>query len=157
MTESVARFLGRYFPVFMGTIFMAILSTAMVTVLVDENYLRGLDQPLRTELSGWGLLSLTAFFGLSNFMIVRGRRWATGLLVGYFAFCLMLVLPTIQYRPHTVAFSLGVAFPLLGLLLLNTERHREMRRKLIEIRIQRNTAKANYKKHRNKAGASRAR
>nr|WP_315414204.1 hypothetical protein [uncultured Pseudomonas sp.] len=157
MTESVASFLGRYFPMFMGTIFMAILSTAMVTVLVDENYLRGLDQPLRTELSGWGLLSLTAFFGLSNFMIVRGRRWATGLLVGYFAFCLMLVLPTIQYRPHTVAFSLGVAFPLLGLLLLNTERHREMRRKLIEIRIQRNTAKANYKKYRNKAGASRAR
>lgn len=157
MTESVASFLRRYFPVFMGTIFMAILSTAMVTVLVDENYLRSLDQPLRTELSGWGLLSLTAFFGLSNFMIVRGRRWATGLLVGYFAFCLMLVLPTIQYRPHTVAFSLGVAFPLLGLLLLNTERHREMRRKLIEIRIQRNTAKANYKKYRNKTGVRRAR
>lgn len=159
MNESLINFLIRYFPVFMGTIFMAIFSTAVLTVLVDEIYLRELGQPLRTELSGWGLLSFTFFFGFANFMIARGRAWAAGLLMGYFAFCLMLVISTIQYRPHTVAFSLGVAFPLLGLLLLNTDRHREMRQKLFEIRIQRNAARAIYKKYSNKlkARARRAR
>ncbi|KAA8562458.1 MULTISPECIES: hypothetical protein, partial [unclassified Pseudomonas] len=153
MNESPLRFLRRNFPVFMSTIFMAIFSTAMVTVLVDDHYLRKLEPSLRTELMGWGLLSLTFFFGFSNFMIVRGFNWAVGLLAGYFAFCLMLVIPTIQYRPHTVAFSLGVVFPLLGLLLLNTERHREMRQKLFEIRIQRNTARAIYKNYCNKLKA----
>ncbi|WP_256575412.1 hypothetical protein [Pseudomonas sp. NFPP28] len=147
MNESLLSFLLRYFPVFMGTIFMAIFSTAMVVVLVDDHYLGRLEPSLRTESTGWGLLSLTFFFGVSNFMIARGYRWAAGLFVGYFAFCLMLVVPTIQYRPHTVAFSLGVLFPVLGLLLLNTERHREMRQKLFEVRIQRNAAKAIYKKH----------
>jgi len=159
VNESLISFLTRYFPVFMGTIFMAIFSTAMLTVLVDETYLRELDQPLRTELSGWGLLLLTFFFGFANFMIARGRSWAANLLMGYFAFCLMLVISTIQYRPHTVAFSLGVVFPLLGLLVINTDRHREMRQKLFEIRIQRNAVRATYKKYSNKlkAKARRAR
>lgn len=147
MNDSLTSFLVRYFPVFMGTIFMAIFSTAMVTILVGDHYLRRLEPSLRTELSGWGLLSLTVFFGLSNLMIVRGHRWATGLLVGYFAFCLLLVIPTIQYRPHTVAFFLGVVFPMMGLLLLNCERYRELRRKLFEIRIQRNTARRINKKY----------
>ncbi len=147
MNESLNGFLIRYFPVFMGTIFMAIFSTAMVTVLVEDHYLRSIEPSLRSESSGWGLLSLAVFFGLSNFMILRGRQWANGLLVGYFAFCLMLVIPTIQYRPQTVAFSLGIVFPLLGLLLLNTERHREMRQKLFEIRIQRKRASIIYKKY----------
>lgn len=145
MNDSLISFLTRYFPVFMGTIFMAIFSTAMLTVVVEESYLRRLDPSLRAELSGWGLLSLTVFFGFVNFMIARGRRWAAGLLAGYFAFCLLLVLPAIQYGPHTLAYSLGIAFPLLGLLLLNTHRHREMRQKLFEVRIQRNAARAIYK------------
>jgi hypothetical protein len=149
VNESLISFLRCYFPVFMGTIFMAIFSTAMVTVLVDEIYLLELGQPLRTELSGWGLLSLTFFFGFANFMIARGRLWAASLLVGYFAFCLMLVISTIQHRPHAVALSLGVVFPLLGLLLLTTDRHREMRQKLFEIRIQRNAVRAIYKKNSN--------
>ncbi len=76
--------------------------------------------------------------------------WAASLLMGYFAFCLMLVISTIQSRPHTVAFSRGVVFPLLGLLLLNTDRHREMRQKLFEIRILRNAVRTTYKKYSNK-------
>jgi hypothetical protein len=147
MTDSVARFLTRYFPVFMGTIFMAIFSGAMVTVLINATYLRRLEPSLQTEVSGWALLSLTAFLVFGNFMIARGRRWAAGFMVGYFAFCLMLVIPTIQFSPHTLAYALGIASPLLGLLLLNTPRHREMRQKLSEIRAQRAVVVALYEKH----------
>lgn len=159
MSESVAGFLIRYFPVFMGTIFMGLFAGAMVTVLVDTTYLRSLEPSLQAEVSGWSLLSMTAFLVFANFMIARGRKWAASVLMGYFAFSLMLVLPMIQYRPHTVAFSLGVAFPLFGLLLLNTHRHREMRQKLFEIHIQRNAARAIYETYSNqlKAKARRAR
>lgn len=153
MSESVAGFLIRYFPVFMGTIFMGIFGGAMVTVLLDATYLRSLEPSLQAEVSGWSLLSMIAVLVFANIMIARGRTWAASLLMGYFAFSLMLVIPTIQYRPHTVALSLGIAFPLLGLLLLNTHRHREMRQKLFEIRIQRNAARAIYEKHSNKLKA----
>ncbi|WP_256587033.1 MULTISPECIES: hypothetical protein [Pseudomonas] len=153
MSESVAGFLIRYFPVFIGTIFMGIFAGAMVTVLVDTSYLRSLEPSLQAEVSGWGLLSMTAVLAFANFMIARGRKWAASLLMSYFAFSLMLVLPMIQYRPHTLAFSLGIAFPLLGLLLLNTHRHREMRQKLFEIHIQRNATRVIYKKYSNKLKA----
>jgi len=43
----------------------------------------------------------------------------------------------IYFAPHQVLYGLAVLFPLLGLLLLNSNRHREMRSKLVEIRHQR--------------------
>lgn len=69
--------------------------------------------------------------------MVCGRYWASVVLAGYFALCLMLVVPTIEYHPHTLVYSLGVVCPLCGMLVLNTERHREMCQKLFELRVQR--------------------
>jgi hypothetical protein len=40
----------------------------------------------------------------------------------------------IQYPPHLLVYTSAVLFPLFGLLLLNSKRHREMRKKLLEIR-----------------------
>lgn len=71
----------------------------------------------------------------------RGRSWATSLLMGYFAFCLMLVVSTIQSR-----------FPSWG-YFCSILSHREMRQKLFEIRIQRNAVRAICKKYSNKVKA----
>jgi hypothetical protein len=62
-----------------------------------------------------------------------GDRW----VAGYFLACLAAVLPTFAYGPHQGVYVFAVLLPLLGLLLLNSKRHREMRSKLIEIRHQR--------------------
>ena len=43
------------------------------------------------------------------------------------------------------AYVMGLLFPLAGLLLLNSQRHREMRQKLVELRHLREAATAKYK------------
>ncbi|KRP67064.1 hypothetical protein TU82_05045 [Pseudomonas orientalis] len=135
--DSIASVLRRYLPVLIGTTVMAILSGILVTVLDDSTYLRRFDPSLKAQMSGWSLITLAAVLVFSSVMMVRGRHWASIVLAGYFALCLMLVVPSIQYHPHSLAYSLGVVCPLCGLLLLNTERHREMRQKLFELRVQR--------------------
>ncbi|WP_371318751.1 hypothetical protein [Pseudomonas gingeri] len=83
-----------------------------------------------------------------NFMVVRGRpQWVWG-VVGVLVVCLLGVLPTIEDRPHKVIYALAVLFPLLGLLLLNSQRHREMRSKLVDIRHQREALKQALKPRR---------
>lgn len=74
---------------------------------------------------------------LGNLLIARGRAWAVWWVAGYFLACLVAVLPTFAYGPHQGAYLFAVLLPLLGLLLLNSKRHREMRGKLVDIRRQR--------------------
>ncbi|CRM22274.1 hypothetical protein [Pseudomonas sp. 31 R 17] len=136
-SDSVARVLRRNLPVLLGTTAMAILSGLLVTVLDDATYLRRFDPSLKAQMSGWSLVALATVAVFSNVMMVCGRHWAGVVLAGYFAMCLMLVVPTLQYHPHTLAYSLGVVCPLCGLLLLNSERHREMRHSLFKLRVQR--------------------
>ena len=78
-------------------------------------------------------------------MIARGYPWATKLVAGYLGACLLFALPMIQYDLHTLVYGSAVLFPLLGLLLLNSKRHREMRQKLLEIRHLRQAAIAKRK------------
>ncbi|KQW40991.1 hypothetical protein ASC85_15305 [Pseudomonas sp. Root401] len=59
------------------------------------------------------------------------------MIVAFYVLCFLTVLPSHGYEPHPVVYMTGVLFPLLGLLLLNSKRHREMRSKLLEIRRQR--------------------
>jgi hypothetical protein len=131
---DMGSFLARYFPVFMGTIFMAIFSGASAVSLAGVTYLRGVDPVLKSNYSGLAILILVAVIVFGNFMIARGRPWATGLVAGYLGCCLLFVLPMIQYPPHLLVYTSAVLFPLFGLLLLNSKRHREMRKKLLEIR-----------------------
>ncbi|SDS95569.1 hypothetical protein SAMN04490205_4222 [Pseudomonas trivialis] len=125
---------------------MAVLSGASAIVLNEAAYLRKLDPVLKAEVSRWSLLLLTAAVVLLNVLIARGHNWAAGWLAGYFAVCLMSILPTLDDCTHRLAFSSGVVFSLLGLLLLNTDWHREMRHACREMRAQRALARAMYKR-----------
>ena len=136
--DSIASVLRRYLAVVVGSTAMAIVSGILVTVLDDSTCLRRLDPSLKAQMSGWSLAALATVAVFSNVMMVCGRHWAGIVLAGYFVMCLMLVVPTLQYHPHTLAYSMGIVCPLCGLLLLNTERHREMRQTLLELRVQRN-------------------
>ncbi|POA31117.1 MULTISPECIES: hypothetical protein [unclassified Pseudomonas] len=130
----LTRYLARYFPVFMGTIFMAIFSGSSAVSLAGVTYLRDVDPELKSSYSGLAILVLVAVIVFGNVMIARGRPWATALVAGYLGCCLLFVLPMIQYHLHVLVYGSAVLFPLLGLLLLNSKRHREMRQKLLEVR-----------------------
>ncbi|MCW1246923.1 hypothetical protein OC610_21085 [Pseudomonas sp. SAICEU22] len=134
---SLKPFLARYFPVFMATILLGCFSGSTLLVLAGTTYWRALEPSARTDFIGLGTLALVFVLVLGNLMIARGRAWATWWVAGYFLACLAAVLPTFAYGPHQGVYVFAVLLPLLGLLLLNSKRHREMRSKLIEIRHQR--------------------
>ncbi|CRM04180.1 MULTISPECIES: hypothetical protein [Pseudomonas] len=131
---EMGSFLARYFPVFMGTIFMAIFSGSASVSMAGVTYLRGLDPALKANYSVGAILALVAVLVFGNVMIARGYPWATRLVAAYLGACLLFVLPMIQYDLNKLVYGSAVLFPLLGLLLLNSKRHREMRKKLSEIR-----------------------
>lgn len=134
---SLKAFLARYFPVFMGTILLGCFSGSTLLVLAGATYWRALEPSARTDYVGLGTLALVLVLVLGNLLIVRGRAWAVWWVAGYFLACLAAVLPTFAYGPHQGVYLFAVLLPLLGLLLLNSKRHREMRKKLVEIRRQR--------------------
>ncbi|CDF96512.1 MULTISPECIES: membrane protein [unclassified Pseudomonas] len=130
-------FFQRHFLGFIAAIFTAYLSVALALALAFVTYFRSWplkDSGIYIMLAGAVVTLLVAH---GNLMVLWGRpRWVW-LLVGVFVACLAFVLPMIYFAPHQVLYGLAVLFPLLGLLLLNSKRHREMRSKLVEIRHQR--------------------
>ncbi|MDO7898076.1 hypothetical protein [Pseudomonas citrulli] len=134
---ALKHFLARYFPVFMATVLLGCFSGSMLLVLAGTTYWRALEPSARTDYVGLGTLALVLVLVAGNFLIARGRAWAVWGVAGYFLACLVAVVPMFAYRPHQGVYLFAVLLPLLGLLLLNSKRHREMRGKLVEIRRQR--------------------
>lgn len=124
--------LARYFPTFICSIFMCIFSIVMATVLVTRTWFS--DHPQRAAYSWLFMMGASLMLTTGGFLLTRGRLWATWILVGILTICLLAVLPTVPTRGQTsdlVAYALGLSFPLLGLLSLNSKRSRELREQLV--------------------------
>lgn len=137
--NSLKDFLAQYFPSFIGAFFLAVLSMSSALSLVESTYFGSYSGLARVMLVITIVLSLTLTFG--HFMMIRGRRWAVWIIVAFYLVSLMAVLPTYSYRPHIFSYTTGILFPLLGLLMLNSKRHREMREELVKVREQRMKAR----------------
>ncbi|MGY2226751.1 hypothetical protein ACW9IK_28995 [Pseudomonas gingeri] len=134
---SLPRFLAQYFPTFIGGIFAALVAISCGVPLVGDHFFP--DTSLDGQATGMfvAVLVLALLVVHCNFLIVRGRpQWVWGLVL-VFALCFLSVLPTITSHPHRFIYALAVLAPLVGLLLLNSRRHREMRHRLVAIRHQR--------------------
>ncbi|KJH87945.1 MULTISPECIES: hypothetical protein [Pseudomonas] len=134
---GVRVFLIQYFPVFMGAIFASVFALVFAVPLFFDSYFQALSLADNAKWSFFGGVALTLVIVHCNFMIARGRPVWVWPMVAVLGLCFFCVLPTIAYRPDRLIYSLSLLFPLLGLLLLNSKRHREMRSKLVEIRHQR--------------------
>lgn len=77
-------------------------------------------------------------FGIAQSLVLHGYPGWVWLQVGVFMSYLLLVVPTIIYSPDHLLFTLTLLSPLTGLLCLNSNRQREMRREMLEIRHKRN-------------------
>lgn len=145
---SLPRFLAQYFPTFIGGIFAALIAIACGVPMVGDSFFSGASLGEQTTGSFLAVMALALVVVHCNFMIVRGRpQWVRGLVM-VFVLCLLSALPTIFYQPHRVIYALAVFSPLMGLLLLNSKRHREMRSKLVEIRHQREALRRSMAKRR---------
>ncbi|MGY2377824.1 hypothetical protein ACW9IB_25295 [Pseudomonas sp. SDO524_S393] len=131
---GIRSFLAQYFPVFMGAIFAAVFSLVFAVPLIFDSYFPRLPMDDNLKYSFLGGLALTWGIVQCNFMIARGRPQWVWPLVALLVLCVLAVLPTFAFGPHPLSYGLSLLCPLLGLLLLNSKRHREMRKKLLEIR-----------------------
>ncbi len=137
-TLSLRRFLA-------GAIFAALIGIACGVPLVGDHYFP--TASLGEQATGMSATVMLLGFVVAhcNFMIVRGRpQWVRGLVL-VFALCFLGVLPTITSYPNRVVYLFA---PLLGLLLLNSKRHREMRERLVDIRKQRESLRRTLQKRR---------
>lgn len=134
-THDLQAFLARYFPTFICTFFLAVFSISSAIALVSSAWFR--EHPNGANYTLIAALSLTVVLCFATFMMIRGRTWAVWIIVALFLTSLFVVLPTYGFRTHLFIYSLGVLFPLLGLLMLNSKRHREMRKALVGIRQER--------------------
>jgi hypothetical protein len=126
-----------YFPTFMGGMFLSLFSLVTAELLVLDAYFT--DVPVEVS-AIWlfaVLTGVTVLICICHFSMVYGRPHWVWVVVAVFLGCLMAVLPTIEHRPHKVLYISGVLFPLLGLLTLNSNRHRELRKVVVVVRYKR--------------------
>lgn len=138
--HSLNAFLAHYFPIFICAFFLACFALSASISLASSTYFRG--DPERGKYSFLIALMLSLLLALSHFIMIRGRPWGVRAIVVFYLACLFTVLPTYGYNPHPFAYVTGLLFPLLGLLLLNSKRHREMRQNLLELRHERVATKS---------------
>ena len=123
-------FLVRNFPVFIGVIFSGFFGSTAVVVLVENYYLPSLSNAAAEN----ACVVLALFITHCNFMIAYGRpKWARG-MYGLFIACLLFALPAFRFSPHPFIYVESVVWPLLGLVLLSSKRHGEMRANCVELR-----------------------
>ena len=135
--EELWCFLKRYFPVFMAAVFAQGFAVAICVLMVFDSYFQAL--PLRENLkfSFFSILVSSFLIAHCNFMIVRGYPGWLWIPVVLMVLSLLGVLPTIEYHPRKVFYVLGLLFPLLALLLINSKRHREARAEWVKLRQKR--------------------
>ena len=130
-------FMRRYFPIFMTGMFASLGSIAFVFVLYTwavYPFLRS-EQDLKWLFGA--MLFLSVYLCVCHFFLVWGRVVWVWRVVLLFTLCLCMALPAIEFRPGNILYGLGLLFPLIGLLILNSNRHREMRKTLVIVRRKR--------------------
>ncbi|MGR3963540.1 hypothetical protein FW800_03570 [Pseudomonas sp. 910_23] len=139
----IRPFLIRNFPVFIGVIFSGIFSTANVVVLVENYYLPSLSSVTAVKAG----VALALFITFCNVMIASGRpQWAQGMYALFIA-CLLVAVPGYHFSPNFL-YAECFFWPILGLLLLRSKRHREMRAAYVELRHMRAKVRAAIEKRR---------
>lgn len=127
-------FMARYFAIFMATVFVGCFSLAAMLVLVNTTYLKGASGELKGDFAALVLGTGTLLLVTGNVLIVRGVGKSVWVIACLFAACVLVTLPAIQFVVHTALYLIALLLPLVGLLLINSARHREMRARLRGLR-----------------------
>ncbi|MEE5129851.1 hypothetical protein V2J82_05310 [Pseudomonas alliivorans] len=139
-------FRARYFPVFMFSMFMCIFSLAITTSIVTQAWFaHDRDASMDTFKL---MMGTSVIMSAGGILLARGRLWGMWVLVALLAICLAAVLLTWALpdrRVDVISSMLGMLFPLLGFLSLNSRRHREMREQFLFNRAQRKVLREEYK------------
>jgi len=133
--EECSRFIQRHVPVFMATVLLCLCTCALLVALVLLTYLREMEVGVALKVSFSLGLVLVLAMSAGKILIVQGLPYGSAVLAACFAACLAMALPAVEFRAPRALYFLAIMLPLLGMLLLNSRRHREMRARLREVRI----------------------
>lgn len=133
-------------PVIAADFLVACISIGLTATLTMLTYLSSYPIGVATKASFFGATGLGALFALAKYEVLYGRiRWAW-INVSVYLICLLITLPAIEYRPNTYLYSMTLLAPLIGLLILNSNRCRELRHKMVDVRHKREAIIATLKK-----------
>ena len=105
-----------------------------VVALLEHYYPRAAPWALSESAAEDACVMLALFITLCNVMIAYGRpKWVWG-MYGLFIACLLFALPALRFSPPPFISAESVGWPLIGLALLRSKRHQEMRAKCVELR-----------------------
>lgn len=133
--SAFQTFMQRYFPIFLMGFFASIVAMALAVALwVDSHWRNHPDNPLYTLLI-CGVLTLLLCIG--HFAMIRGLRRAIWIVLLSLTLTWLMALNLIGSGLNSILLFTVVTMPWLAVLVLNSSRHREMRRRLIELRGER--------------------
>ena len=135
--EDFAAFMARFFPIFIVGLFSAVCGIALLSVLWGEVNLQGSDA--RAEFFIGLIVGLTLPLCIGNFIMIKGYSWAMWIIWAVMGISLAMSL-SLLVSGMSVFLGIILLAQLLSLLALNSERHREMRARLVELRIERSKA-----------------
>lgn len=135
--ENPWKIIKRYMPVTGADMLVACASIALTAILTMLTYLSTYPIGLATKTAFFGATGLGAVFAIAKYQVLYGRIHWVWISVAIYLICLLVSLPAIAYRPNVYLYALTLLGPLTGLLILNSNRCRELRHKMVEIRHKR--------------------
>ena len=144
--ENPWQLLKRYMPVIAADLLVGCSSIALTAILAMFTYLSACTVDFAAKTIFWGGTGVGAAFAVAKYEVVYGRIHWVWINVAIYLICLLVALPSIAYRPDVYLYSMSLLSPLIGLLILNSNRCRELRHKMVEIRHKREDIIASLKK-----------
>jgi hypothetical protein len=129
-----------------GGVLALCFSIGTAGTLMNLTYFAKSSDEFATGVFFMGGATACALFGIAQSAVLHGYPQWVWLQAGVFVIYFLTVMPTAIYGPDRVLFTLAVLSPLIGLLFLNSQRQREMRRTLLELRHKREHIIATLKK-----------
>ncbi|MCT4501449.1 hypothetical protein N0U25_26970 [Pseudomonas sivasensis] len=143
--EDPRKLLRRFMPIIGADLIAGCFSIGLVTLLVAMTYFSALPIHTSTNASFIGGMVVAAVFALAKYEVLYGRIHWVWINVAIYLLCLLISLPAILWRPNTYLYALALLGPLVGLLILNSNRCRELRQKSVELRHKREAIIATLK------------
>jgi hypothetical protein len=131
------EFRRRFFNVFMGSVYLGIISCAFTLSLVMSTYLNELEFVEQARQFCTFALIFSVLQSVFCLMVSRGyASWVWG-TAGLFVLFFVIVLPAIFYSPNTVLYMLALICPLVGLYHLRSVKYQQMVRWLSDNKARR--------------------
>lgn len=130
--ERWKHFMTHFFPTFLGGFFLACFSASLAVVLAAAAYLK--HNPDRANYTLVSLMVLALVISGSHMLLVRGRAWSLWPILAVMLVAMLVSLSTYSHHIHAGVFTFALLFPLLGFLLFNSKRHRQLRSFLVDLR-----------------------